>query len=1147
MLKRADYNVDTLEDRVTLDYQSVITGIDQIKNSVKGLKSQLDKIGKNTGIPKLNSQIKKSSFGNTVKGIAGLGTAVVTGRKMIKTLQGMTDESVSFVETANLFSVSMGKGLKGLNQYYERAVKFQNELKEKLGVNIEESMNYQALFNSMSKSMGISAKYAYILSENFTKLGYDLSSLYNIDPENAMQKLRAGLAGQTKPLRDLGLDITQQSLQPIADSLGIERSVKNMSQAEKMVLRYIAVLKQAQIAQGDFANTMESPANQLRIFNAQVTAFKRNMGNLWQGFLGGILPYINGVMMVINELLKMVAKLFGFKVSDQKVNLSANIGADDLADDLGTASGKAKELKNQLMGFDEINNITLPSNSGSSSGGVSGGIDQRLLDAMQEYDNLMDKVKGKATDIRDKIMEWLGFTKKINPLTGEINWEYAGMSKQAKTMLGILKTICALYIGTKTLKLIGWLNTLRKVLLGTKTATTSFQSGLALLGKETRTTWSALKLGVEQFKLYRQAGDSVTKSLGKTTGAMLSLIPNTVKVAGGIAGLGGSCVLAYKSMEDLKSGSIGTTEGLLKLAGGIAGATANGALIGSVFGPAGTVIGALTGLVASGTTALQSYNNVSKDLRERIEENGKAIEESTKTIEERTKATQDTINNQMAELEYTEKLTKELENLTDSNGKVKTGYEERANFILNQLNKAFGTEYKLTGNRIYQNGKLIESIDGITSSIYKTINAKKAEIILNANEGNYAKAIQESTKLYQAKETAIKDCSDAQSNFSKILEDYGLTMADYTNNTYKYQKALISYKNIWTQSLANAKNTYEKATREVDESTKNWTNCCKTIMDFENLKTATISANQEEVDRILQQMTKSYETESGTQTQTINQQMKKEIEIAKYKKEQLIETQGEINEETEKLLNSQVEIVANSLKNQTQKIENLTPEVVEAWRALGENNYEIYRKKVSQLSPEVQKEVQKMTGVIVQETNNAVPKVEKASNSIYEAITKDLKGNFKIDFGVNVDFKELKSKLKLIKLSVEKMSRVPILGSAFKGISGNIDSLINQLTVNGYESGGFPVSGEMFLARENGLPEMVGKIGNKTSVANNGQIIEGIKAGVYEAVMTANAQNGSTRVNLDVRADEGIIVKKASKGFTEYVEQTGELPFPVPV
>ena len=351
----------------------------------------------------------------------------------------MTNESVDYAETVNLFNVSMGKGLEGLNQYYEKAVKFQNDLQEKLGVNIAESMNYQALFNSMSKSMGISAKYAYTLSENFTKLGYDLASLYNINPENIMQKLRAGLAGQTKPLRDLGLDITQQSLQPIVDSLGIDRSIKNMSQAEKMILRYIAVLNQAKIAQGDFANTMDSPANQLRIFNAQVVAFKRNMGNLWQGFLGGILPYVNAIMMVINELLKMVAKLFGFEVSEQKVNISANIGADDLASDLGTAGKKAKELKAQLMGFDEINNISLQDNSGSggSSGGATGtGIDQRLLDAMKEYDNLMDKVKNKATEIRDKMMEWLGFVR-----NDDGTWRLKEGLTNFEKILDVVKTI----------------------------------------------------------------------------------------------------------------------------------------------------------------------------------------------------------------------------------------------------------------------------------------------------------------------------------------------------------------------------------------------------------------------------------------------------------------------------------------------------------------------------------------------------------------------------------------------------------------------------------------------------------------------------------------------------------------------------------
>lgn len=685
MLKR----VDTLEDRVNLEYQGVITGINQIQNAIKDLKSQLDKIGKNTGIPKLNNQIKQSSgFSKTLKGIAGIGTAVVTGRKMIKTLQGMTDESVNFVETANLFSVSMGKGLQGLNQYYERAVKFQNELEEKLGVNIEESMNYQALFNSMSKSMGISAKYAYILSENFTKLGYDLSSLYNIDPENAMQKLRAGLAGQTKPLRDLGLDITQQSLQPIADSLGIERSVKNMSQAEKMVLRYIAVLKQAQIAQGDFANTMESPANQLRIFNAQVVAFKRNMGNLWQGLLGGVLPYVNAIMMVINELLKMIAKLFGFKVSDQKVNLSANIGADDLASDLGTASGKAKELKNQLMGFDEINNITLPSSSGGGSGGISGGgIDQRLLDAMKEYDNLMGKVKNKATDIRDKIMKWLGFTKKINPLTGEISWEYTGMSKQAKTILGILKTICALYIGAKILKLIGWLNTLRKVLLGSQTATTSFQTGLALLGKGTRTTWTALKLGAEQFKLYRQAGDSVTKSLGKTTNAMLSLIPNTVKVAGGIAGLVGSCGLAYKSMKDLSKGTSNTNEAFLKLSGEIAGATGSGALIGSVFGPTGTAVGAIVGGASAIVTALLGYEKGVKEIKER-----KALEslfDNQGQSMERVLAYYDKLKGKIES--FTTYINNSTTNINENNQK----YNETANSIENLATKIKSAYYDI--------------------------------------------------------------------------------------------------------------------------------------------------------------------------------------------------------------------------------------------------------------------------------------------------------------------------------------------------------------------------------------------------------------------------------------------------------------------
>lgn len=1068
-----------MEDKILLDYQGVITGIDQIKSSVKDLKSQLDKIGKNTGIPKLNSQIKKSSFSNTIKGIAGLGTAVVTGRKMIKVLQGMTDESVDFVETSNLFSVSMGKGLKGLNGYYEKAVRFQNELEEKLGTNIAESMNYQSLFNSMSKSMGISAKYAYILSKNFTKLGYDLSSLYNIDPENAMQKLRAGLAGQTKPLRDLGLDITQQSLQPVADELGIERSVKNMSQAEKMILRYITVLKQAQIAQGDFANTMDSPANQLRIFNAQIVAFKRNMGNLWQGLLGGVLPYINGVMMVINELLKMVAKLFGFKVSGQSISLSANIGADDLADDLGTASGKAKELKNQLMGFDEINNITLPSSSGSGSGGMSGGIDQRLLDAMQEYDNLMDKVKGKTTNIRDRIMEWLGFTKKINPLTNEINWEYTGMSKQAETILGILKTIGTLYIGAKVLKLIGWLSTLKKVLRGTQTATTSFQAGLALIGKRVRTTWTVLKLGVEQTKLYIKNGDSFLKALGKTNTEMLKLIPTSTKVVAGIVGIAISSYSAFESMRKLGEGLAQAKETVRKLSVSVAGATASGALLGSAFGPIGTAIGALTGATISLTASLLGYKIGAQDARIQTTLSSEEVKKLTDKLKESKQAYENTIDSiknsaesKLIDVEYSKRLSDELEDLVDSNGRVKKGCEERVDYILGEMNDALGTEISRNGDLITKNGKVVNSYEELKESIEKTVEAKKEEIrqeaILELNKEKMKRKIQLEMEIAEAKKKAQKAATDFYNAESEGMNTWSVIFS-------KKQKDICNRMIETNNTVKSLSNEYETICGE--------------------LKTTT--------DLMTSDIVKDYS----------------------------------------KIADSTIE----SLNKGTKAVKDLTPEQQNAWKNLATSNYNEYKNKLGQLSPDIQQEIQKMTGVIVQETSNAVPKVEKASTSISDAITKNLDGTFSINFGLNADYSGLKSKLTNMRNMIDRMVNVPIVGNSFKGIQTNLNKLISQLSINGYESGGFPVSGEMFLARENGLPEMVGKIGNKTSVANNGQIIEGIKAGVYEAVMTANAQNGGARVSLDVRADEGIIVKKATQGIREFIEQTGELPFPVPV
>lgn len=386
-------------------------------------------------------------IGESLKKALNFGAMFYAGKKAVRILSDMTEESTGYVEQVNLFNVSFGKGIEGLNQYYEKAIGFQEELERKLSTNIAESMQYEATFNSIAKSIGLGAENASLLSESLTKVGYDLSSLYNTDPSKAMQKLQSGvLTGQSRPLRDFGIDVTQATLQTDLDILGIDRKISSLSQAEKVVLRYISTLRQAQIAQGDFANTMESPANQLRIFDAQVTSFKRNMGNLWQGFLGGILPYINGILMVVNELLKMTAKLFGFQAFEQGVNIGASLGVDDLSDSLGSSVEKAKELKAQLMGFDEINNITLQdsSSSGSGSGAGIGGIDQRLLDAMSEYDNLMDSAKNKAADIRDKMLEWLGFHR-----TDAGGWELNRGLTNLEKMLDVAKGIGVAILGWK--------------------------------------------------------------------------------------------------------------------------------------------------------------------------------------------------------------------------------------------------------------------------------------------------------------------------------------------------------------------------------------------------------------------------------------------------------------------------------------------------------------------------------------------------------------------------------------------------------------------------------------------------------------------------------------------------------------------------
>ena len=221
-----------------------------------------------------------------------------------------------------------------------------------------------------------------------------------------MQKLQSGISGELEPLRRLGYDLSQARLEQTALNLGIKESVANMTQAEKAELRYYAIMTQVTTAQGDMARTLEAPANQLRILQAQLTQAARAIGNIFIPALNAILPYAIAVVQVIREIANALANLAGFKLTDvdySGVN-SAAVGAGSLADNLDDAAGAAKKLKQYTAGFDELNVFAPNTGSGSGAGaGGAGGFDFDL----PTYDFLGDAVQTRIGEIKKMIEDTL--------------------------------------------------------------------------------------------------------------------------------------------------------------------------------------------------------------------------------------------------------------------------------------------------------------------------------------------------------------------------------------------------------------------------------------------------------------------------------------------------------------------------------------------------------------------------------------------------------------------------------------------------------------------------------------------------------------------------------------------------------------------
>ena len=325
-----------------------------------------------TTTEKYNNTVNKGStqtsrFGISLKNIKT--AAVMAGIRMIRQeISKAITESNSYQEDLNLFTASMG-------QYAKEAQEYAENVGEIMGIDPAKWMRNQGVFNTLLSGFGSVADRSYLMSKNLTQLGYDISSFFNISVEDAMQKLQSGVSGELEPLRRLGYDLSQAKLEQTALTLGIEKSVSAMTQAEKAELRYYAIMTQVTTAQGDMARSLDAPANQLRIFQAQLTLASRAIGNIFIPIHQKILPIAIAVLRIVRELADAIAKLFHFKLTEIDYSGVGNLasGAEDAAAGFDDATSAAKELKKSVMGFDELNILNGNTASGSGSAGVSGG------------------------------------------------------------------------------------------------------------------------------------------------------------------------------------------------------------------------------------------------------------------------------------------------------------------------------------------------------------------------------------------------------------------------------------------------------------------------------------------------------------------------------------------------------------------------------------------------------------------------------------------------------------------------------------------------------------------------------------------------------------------------------------------------------
>lgn len=1194
-----------LKEYEGLDVTSLVQQLDLLVPRVNQLAAASQKLNTAfTGMPRslktagaaartvtsANNALDRSmaSAGSAAKrNILTYGSLTVAMQGLMRAAAYCTNQVNTYIENMNLFEASMGS-------FTEAASEFGQRVQDLMGIDFGDWARNQGVFQTLITGMGETADKASIMSKQLTQLGYDIASFYNIDVGDAMLKIQSGIAGELEPLRRLGWDLSDARMNLEMTKLGIEGTTQEMTQAEKVALRYYLIMTQVTQTHGDMARTIASPANQLRVLQAQLALAARAIGSLFIPALNAILPYAIAAAKAVRMLAQTIASFFGidatFEVDYSTLDTSgiSTGGVDGLADSLDNAGGaadkaadKVKELKNSVMGFDELNKLTAPPEEGSngSGGGAgaagAGGIGGLDL-PMESYDFLAG-LDDYITKLSDGIAEkMVGALKKVGPLVAGIGagiaaWKVgpslvSGLGNVAGKLAGAERAAFGVANNLAKAGKVKLGNLVGNVGIGLGNIAAAFGGAGSALAKNLG--FIAVGIGVAVWRFADLLANSEKFRDGlKVIGDLLANLPNPFEaigqflsdvgrtlgdvargwaeffdnmgidmswldgLLGGLKEVGdyiGGALLGVVDALDLDFGDLALTVGgvaacfvnpafgafLLALEGISLGIRA----VGWASEPCVQQVDALGGVseetAARFGTSLDSMNGAMELLKLRDFSSDVVSEEDVETIGGRIADVRDTIlsnldanrNEELAAIDSLAGVCDE-ETVAAMRSRVEESFDQQAEDVRNGSSRiteiyqsAAADQRDLTKEECDEIARIQQSLQdtlietsGATASEIESIRSNmehnNRESALSAAQDIVSAAINERDERVRA----AWDVYDAQMDAANMaLEAGDITKEQYDAVAQAALQTAQTEQDAANDAFYGPDGVVERVTSGLGDAADQF--------DFE---TGNIKSNW---DVFCEDVGEAWDSFCSTATRA--------WEVG-------CEAWGKHFDDFGKWVGETWDGITTWADDAMRTIGSAWDVACETWPSI-----------FDKAGKDIEAGWSDMCSNISSFADNAVTNIRNFFGPIGDWITETLGNAWQTVVGIFTGnyggFYSLKDAMFASFRSVIN-GLVGGLNSAisipFNFVNNNIIASLRGLDVMGvkpfswlgyisvpqipyFARGGFVDSGQLFVARESG-PEMVGQMGGRTAVVNNQQIVDGIKAGVFEAVVSAMAATGS--------------------------------------